>query len=89
MVEEPEHGLYVSHLEPPPQRTEPDGTLGRFVFTTHGPYFIDLFDRPLDGTHVFRSGAPFSVLAKPDQAKLKQLFEGVAPGAPHFQDLLA
>jgi predicted ATPase len=89
MIEEPENGLYVGHLKPLLQRVEPDGRLGQFIFTTHSPYFVDLFDKHLDGVHVLKSGVPSSVLSKPDQSTLRQLLNDMTLGDLHFQEMLA
>jgi predicted ATPase len=89
LIEEPENGLYVGHLKPLLQRVEPDGKLGQFIFTTHSPYFVDLFDKCLDGIHAVKPGVPSSVLVRPDHAKLKQLLEAMTLGELHFHDMLA
>ena len=89
IIEEPENGLYVAHLKPLLQRIESDGKLGQFIFTTHSPYFVDLFDKFLDGVHVIKSGMPSSVLSKPEPEKLKKLLDDRTLGDIHFHDLLA
>jgi predicted ATPase len=89
ILEEPENGLYVGHLKPLLQRIEPDGRLGQFIFTTHSPYFVDLFDKHLNGIHVLKAGTPSSVVSQPDAAKLKQLLEDMSLGDIHFHELLA
>ena len=88
IIEEPENGLYVGHLKPLLERIEPDGKLGQFIFTTHNPYFVDLFDKCLEGVHVIKSGTPSSVLTRPDPAKLKQLLDDMTLGELHFHDML-
>ncbi len=88
MVEEPENGLYVGHLKPLLQRLEADGKLGQFIFTTHSPYFVDLFDKWLDGVHVIKAGTPSSVVSQPDPAKLKQLLNDMSLGDLHFHEML-
>ena len=88
IIEEPENGLYVGHLKPLLQRIEPDGKLGQFIFTTHNPYFVDLFDKCLEGVHVVKPGTPSSVLTQPDPAKLKQLLDDMTLGELHFHDML-
>jgi len=89
LIEEPENGLYVGHLKPLLQRIEADGTLGQFIFTTHSPYFVDLFDKCLEGVHLLKPGVPSSVLVQPDAAKLKQLLEEMTLGEIHFHEMLA
>ncbi|MGO8674390.1 MAG: AAA family ATPase [Limisphaerales bacterium] len=89
IIEEPENGLYVAHLKPLLQRVEPDGKLGQFIFTTHSPYFVDLFDKFLDGVHVIKAGTPSSVLSKPEPAKLKHLLDDMSLGDIHFHEMLS
>jgi predicted ATPase len=89
IFEEPENGLYVGHLKPLLQRIESNGSLGQFIFTTHSPYFVDLFDKNLDGVHVLKAGTPSSVLSQPDLAKLKQLLDDMSLGEIHFHEMLA
>lgn len=88
IIEEPENGLYVGHLKPLLERIEPGGEVGQFIFTTHSPYFVDLFDKCLEGVHVIKSGIPSSVLTRPDPSKLKQLLEDMTLGELHFHDML-
>ncbi len=89
IIEEPENGLYVGHLKPLLQRIEPDGKFGQFIFTSHSPYFVDLFDKYLEGLHVLKPGIPSSVLVRPDAGKLKPLLEDLTLGELHFQEMLA
>ncbi len=89
IIEEPENGLYVGHLKPLLQRIEADGSLGQFIFTSHNPYFVDLFDKYLEGLHVLKPGIPSSMLVRPDAAKLKPLLEDLTLGELHFQEMLA
>ncbi len=51
MIEEPENGIYVGFLKTLLEMT--DRSQGpQIVFTSHAPYFIDLFDEYLDGIFV-------------------------------------
>jgi predicted ATPase len=89
MIEEPENGLYVGHLKPLLQKIDPSGTCGQFIYTSHNPYFIDLFDNNLEGVHVIKSGKPSSVLAKPDPNKVRSLLEQMSLGEMHYREMLA
>ena len=89
MIEEPENGLYVGHLKPLIERIENDGTGGQFVFTTHSPYFIDLFDSNLEGVHVMKPGVPSSILTKPEPDRIRKLLEDMPLGELHFREMLA
>jgi len=44
IIEEPENGLYPGLLRDLLELFEERGALGQFVFTSHSPYFINLFD---------------------------------------------
>jgi predicted ATPase len=89
MIEEPENGLYVGHLKPLLEQIDPSGTGGQFIFTSHNPYFIDLFDNNLDGVHLIKSGKPSSVLAKPDPNKIRSILDQMSLGEMHYREMLA
>jgi predicted ATPase len=88
IIEEPENGLYVGHLKPLLQRIEQDGKFGQFIFTSHNPYFVDLFDKCLEGLHVVKAGLTSSVLIRPDPQKIKSLLNDMTLGELHFQEML-
>jgi len=89
IVEEPENGLYVGHLKPLIERIDASGKTGQFVFTSHSPYFIDLFDKSPEGIHIVKPGHPSSVLMRPDPDKVKQLLNDMPLGEMHFREMLA
>jgi predicted ATPase len=88
IIEEPENGLYVGHLKPLIERIDKDGKGGQFIFTTHSPYFIDLFDGMLEGVHVMKPGKPSSVLTKPDPDRIRELLKQMPLGELHFREML-
>jgi len=88
IIEEPENGLYVGHLKPLIERIDPSGENGQFIFTTHSPYFIDLFDGNVDGLHLMKPGRPSSVLVKPDPQKISAMLEKMPLGEMHFREML-
>ena len=88
-VEEPENGLQASELKPLLGRIDPSGDAGQFVFTSHSPYFIDLFDKHLDGIHLLKPGLSASEIARPDPAKIQPLLDDMPLGELHFNELLA
>ena len=88
MIEEPENGIYVGHLKPLFEKIEPSGAQGQFIFTSHSPYFIDLFDGALDGLHVVRMGPGHSTVLRPDRVKLEGLLGQFSLGEMHFRGLL-
>lgn len=88
MIEEPENGLFVGHLKPLFEKIDPSGQQGQFIFTSHDPYFIDLFDGELDGVHVVKSVGSHSTIAKPDAGRIRDLLGSFSLGEMHFRELL-
>jgi len=89
MVEEPENDLHVNELKPLLARIDPSGNAGQFVFTSHSPYFIDLFDKHLDGVHLLKAGLSSTEIVRPDLAKIQPLLDDMPLGELHFHELLA
>jgi predicted ATPase len=88
IIEEPENGVYVGHLKDLFEKIEPSGVDGQFVFTSHNPYFIDLFDSHLEGIHLVKNRGDYSEVVKPDSEKLSNLLETFSVGEMHFRGLL-
>jgi predicted ATPase len=88
IIEEPENGLYVGHLKPLFERLKTRGHPHQFIFTTHSPYFIDLFDSCLEGVHVVKPGVPSSEIKKLDPEKIKKLLAEMPLGEMHFREML-
>lgn len=88
MIEEPENGIYVgflkSLLEMIPQASE----RSQVIFTSHSPYFIDLFDEHLDSIFVLKGGEQHSTLVRPDAEKVKARLEQFPLGEQHFREML-
>jgi predicted ATPase len=89
IIEEPENGLYVGQLKPLFEKVDSSGASGQFVFTSHSPYFIDLWENNLAGVHLLKPGKPSSVLVVPDQDKLKKLLAEMPLGELHFREMLS
>jgi len=88
IIEEPENGLYVGHLKPLFERLVAPGRKGQFIFTTHSPYFIDLFDSCLEGVHLIKPGVPSSEIRKLDIEKTRKLLAEMSLGEMHFREML-
>ncbi len=88
IIEEPENGLYVGYLKPLLEKIDPTGKCGQFIFTSHSPYFIDLFDKNIDGLHLLKRGRPSSSLVRPDPMKVRQFLSEMPLGEMHFRELL-
>ena len=88
IFEEPENGLYVGHLKPLIEKLDFQRKSGQCLFTSHSPYFIDLFDNHLEGVHLMRPGIPSSMLTQPDAAKVRRLLDDMPLGEMHYRELL-
>ena len=88
IFEEPENGLYVGSLKPLFAKLNFDSASGQCVFTSHSPYFIDLFDAHLEGVHVMKPGMPSPSLTKPDPGKVRQLLGDMPLGELHYREML-
>jgi predicted ATPase len=88
LIEEPENGIYVGHLKPLLRAIDPSGCCGQFIFTTHSPYFIDLFDNNLEGLHFLKPGKPSSILVRPDPAIVGKMLEEMPLGEMHYREML-
>lgn len=89
LIEEPETGLYPGHLKDLYELVDPSGKSGQVVFTSHAPYFIDLFDGNLKGVTVAKRGERNSTLVKPDIGQVEKLLESMPLGELHFRELIA
>ncbi|MEK9135785.1 MAG: AAA family ATPase [Bacteroidota bacterium] len=89
IIEEPENSLYVRHLKPLFELIDPSGTGGQYIFTSHSPYFIDLFENQLDNITVMQDRGTHSALSKPDPGQLRKYLEEMPPGELHFREMLA
>jgi predicted ATPase len=88
IIEEPENGIYVGYLKhllalaseaDPPQQ---------LIFTSHSPYFIDLFDDRLDSIFVLKGGQQHSTVTQPDPELVRKRLEKFPLGEQHFQEML-
>lgn len=89
LIEEPENGLFVGHLKKLLLLMPPlDQMRAQVVFTSHSPYFIDLFDQRLDSVFVAKSADTHSEIAKPDPKRLEDVLKEFDLGEAHFRGLL-
>jgi predicted ATPase len=89
IIEEPENGIYVGHLKPLFEKIDPSGKSGQFVFTTHNPYIIDLFDNNPDGLHLMKPRETSSILLKPDYEKIKKLLDKFSLGELYYREMIS
>ncbi len=88
MIEEPENGIYVGFLKELLAIARAAEHRPQLVFTSHSPYFIDLFDDRLDSIFVMKSGEQHSSITQPDQAQVKKRLEKYPLGEQHFREML-
>ncbi len=90
IIEEPENGIYIGHLKRLMELVAPTGIENspQFIFSSHSPFFIDLFDSYLDGVFVMKSDSTHSEIIKPGAEKLTTLLKEFDLGEAHFRELL-
>ena len=88
VVEEPENGLHVGVLKTLFDMAAPPPDGPQLVFSSHAPYFIDLFDDHLDGLFLFDRDKGHTSVTRPDAARVKARLEEFPLGEQHFRDLL-
>ncbi len=87
MIEEPENGVYVGLLKDLLELLGKDQNSPQVIFTSHSPYFIDLFDNRLDGLFVLKQGEQNSRLEQPDPEQIRKRLEDFPLGEQHFREM--
>ena len=88
VIEEPENGLHVGVLKTLFDMAAPPPAGPQLVFSSHAPYFIDLFDDHLGGIFLFDRDKGHTSVTQPDADKVKARLEKFPLGEQHFRDLL-
>lgn len=88
IIEEPENGIYVGFLKELLGLVEEAPNRPQLIFTSHSPYFIDLFDNRLEGVFVLKPGEQHSSLTQPDVQKVKARLQKYPLGEQHFREML-
>lgn len=88
IIEEPENGIFVGHLKPLFEKLDPTGTEGQYLFTSHSPYFIDLFEECLDGIWKAKSYGTHSDISHPDRSRIEDNLGKFSLGEMHYSGLL-
>ena len=87
MIEEPENGIYVGLLKILLEMT--DQAQGpQIIFTSHAPYFVDLFDEYLDGIFVLDRDEQHTSITQPDSNEVKTRLKHFPLGEQHFREML-
>ena len=88
LIEEPENGLHVGILKTLFEMADSPPVGPQLVFTSHAPYFIDLFDDHLDGVFLFDRDKGHTSITRPNAARVKARLEEFPLGEQHFRDML-
>ena len=88
IIEEPENGIYVGFLKTLFEMVDPAPGRPQLIFTSHAPYFIDLFDDRLGGIFVLPRRGGHASMVQPDPAKVKARLEEFPLGERHFREML-
>ncbi len=88
IVEEPENGLYVGILKKLLDMLGSEPSSPQVLFTSHSPYFIDLFDDKLQNIFVTTRDEYRSLLRPIDTAKAKARLSEYPLGEQHYREML-
>ena len=88
IIEEPENGIYVGFLKTLFKLIDPSADYPQLIFTSHAPYFIDLFEDHLGGVFVLDRRKGHTSLTQPEVAKVKARLEHFPLGEQHFREML-
>ncbi len=89
IIEEPENGLHVSLYKEVMRLAEEASDRGiQVIFTSHSPYFIDLFDKRLDAITLCAPSENGSRIEKADPEWLKTVLRKFDLGEAYFRGLM-
>ena len=88
MIEEPENGIHVGLLKTLLEMVDQFSGSPQLVFTSHAPYFIDIFDEHLGGLFVLNRRQGHTSIAQPDIDAVKMRLEKFPLGEQHFREML-
>ena len=88
MIEEPENGVHVGFLKILLEMIDQSPGRPQLIFTSHAPYFIDLFDSHLDGVFVLRRDEAHTSIRQPDIEAAKARLGNFPLGEQHFREML-
>ena len=88
IIEEPENELFVGELRNVMNLAENNPDSPQLIFTSHSPYFIDLFDKHLNGVFVMKRGTTHSELVQPDPSATQAILDTFPLGEQHFREMM-
>jgi predicted ATPase len=89
IIEEPENGIYVGFLKELIEMAAQSPESPQMIFTSHSPYFIDLFDDRLDSIFILKRDAQHSAISQPDIERVTARLEDFPLGEQHFRGMLS
>ena len=88
IIEEPENSLYVGLLKELIELPSESPHALQLLYTSHSPYFIDLFDSKLDSVFVLNKDKHRSTVSNIDVEKAKKHLTDYPLGDQHFREML-
>ena len=88
IIEEPENGVHVGFLKTLFEVVDLSVGFPQLVFTSHAPYFIDLFDEHLGGVFVLDRSKGHTSITQPDVDEVKARLDEFPLGEQHFREML-
>ncbi len=88
MIEEPENGIHVGFLKSLFEMVDDAAGRPQLIFTSHSPYFIDLFDEHLSGVFVLNRGKGHTSITQPNVDEVKARLERYPLGEQHYREML-
>lgn len=90
IIEEPENSLFVGELQTMMDEAEATASTAQIIFTTHSPYFIELFDADLDAVTLLRREEWHTTSATlgDRRADIEASLKTMSLGEQYFRDLL-
>ena len=88
IIEEPENGIHVGFLKSLFEMVDYSAGRPQLIFTSHAPYFIDLFDEHLCGVFVLNRGKGHTSISQPNVDEVKARLEHFPLGEQHFREML-
>ena len=88
IIEEPENGIHVGFLKSLFEMVDDVAGRPQLIFTSHAPYFIDLFDDHLGGVFVLDRSKGHTSVTQPNADEVRARLEHFPLGEQHFREML-
>jgi len=90
IIEEPENSLFVGELQTMMDEAEATASTAQIIFTTHSPYFIELFDADLDAVTLLGRDQwhTTNTTLADRREEIEDALKTMSLGEQYFRDLL-